>query len=63
MTTRHRIIWRSQRTGFVGHGEWLNLSKEEVETLAAYKDGEHPGFSHRVEAEVAVASAQGKDEP
>ena len=54
---RHRIMWQSRRTGLVGCGDWLDLSKEETERLAAAKDAEHLGFFHWVETEPALKTA------
>ena len=45
----YRVAWISMNTGVSGHGDCLNLNKQQMQTIARFADGQYPEIRHWVE--------------
>lgn len=58
MSARHRIAWKSKRTGHEGHGEFRERDREDYEEIAAKLNRDFPAIDHWVEDEPAENSGR-----
>jgi len=45
----YRVAWISMNTGVSGHGDCLNLNKQQMQTIARFADGQYPEIRHWIE--------------